>query len=347
MLLALVLGVILILLFAFNIFQLKGIYLMEISKKLRLMFSGGGGAGTEALFRLLGSRYEVFFADADPDVRPHSVPEDRWYQIPMASSLDFNDMVIDTCRRLRIDVLIPTVDEELLPLSLVQDQLACNLLLPPERFVVRHLDKLTSNQFLHSFGLPAPQTILAGQGYLDFPCVVKPRSGRGSRHVAKVYSEAELHAQITLSRKDSKDFIIQELIDGQEYTVMMAADKNGCLRAVVPVLVGCKRGITLRAHTLHDQEVIDACRAIHEVDPVSGCYNIQLIKTLDGFVKPFEINPRISTTACLGLAAGIDFIKIYLEPSGSCHELSEFTNELKLKRSWYNEIWVPNPSELT
>ena len=130
-----------------------------------------------------------------------------------------------------------------------------------------------------------------------------------------------------------------------EFTVMMVADRNANLRAIVPVLVDCKRGITLRAQTLQDQVVIDACRVIHEADPVSGCYNIQLIKTMDGLVKPFEINPRISTTTCLGLAAGVDFIQIYLEASDPRHELAKFTNFLKLKRSWYNEIYQTIPFE--
>lgn len=73
-----------------------------------------------------------------------------------------------------------------------------------------------------------------------------------------------------------------------------------------------KKGITLRAETDRDERVIAACVAIHAAQPVSGCYNIQLMKAEAGDVKPFEINPRISTTACLALAAGVDFVDVYL-----------------------------------
>lgn len=315
---------------------------MQISYKPRLLFTGGGGAGTEALFRLLADRYEVFFADADPEAKPCPIAFDRWFQIPPATSKDFAFKVLALCRRLEIDLFIPSVDEELLPIAQLPEQIGCEMLLPPERFVARHLDKLTSNQFLHQASLPAPLTVAADEGCMDFPCVVKPRSGRGSRNVAIVYSEAELQAQITLARKQPKDFVVQELITGDEYTVMVAADKNGTLRAVVPVLVGCKRGITLRAETVRDQEVINACTAIHDADPVSGCYNVQLIKTSNGLVKPFEINPRISTTACLGLAAGVDFVGIFLGSVRSndySAKLIEFVSCVKLKRSWHNEIY--------
>ena len=310
--------------------------------KPRLLFTGGGGAGTEALARLLAAHYEVFFADADPAAKPYQIADSHWLQIPLATAPDFAGKIADLCRCLQIDLFIPAVDEELLPIARLPKPCGFDVLLPPERFVARHLDKLASNLFLHQAGLPAPQTIGADQGRLAFPCIVKPRSGRGSRNVATVQSEVELQAQITLARQAPKDFVVQELVTGDEYTVMIASDFCGRLCAIVPVLVKCKRGITLRAVTMHDQGVIDACRAIHAADPVPGCYNIQLIKTADGEAMPFEINPRISTTACLGLAAGVDFIGIFLGfPDAMApllQGLVDFKDRLSLKRSWHNEI---------
>jgi len=313
--------------------------------KQRLLFTGGGGAGSEALARLLAPRYEVFFADADTAAKPYPIAASQWLQIPLATAPEFATEIAALCCGLNIDLFIPTVDEELLPIARLTRPLGFEVLLPPEHFVMRHLDKLASNLFLRQAGLPAPQTVAADQGRLGFPCIVKSRAGRGSRNVATVFSEAELQAQITLARQAAKDFVVQELVTGQEFTVMVAADKAGELRAIVPVLVERKRGITLRAATLHDKGVIEACRAIHAADPVPGCYNVQLIKAADGLVKPFEINPRISTTACLGLAAGVDFVGIFLGMPGTTDHLRDglasFKDHLGLKRSWHNEIVEP------
>lgn len=173
--------------------------------------------------------------------------------------------------------------------------------MPPVEFVRTHLDKLTSNSLLQAHGLPAPQTkpLSEHQRHISFPCIVKPRCGRGSRDVAVVYSEQELQAHVLLSRRRPEDFIVQERLLGQEYTVMMSADQTGRLFAVVPVLVGIKKGITLSARTDHDDAVIAACVAIHTAYPVPGCYNIQLVKAESGEVKPFEINPRISSTVMM------------------------------------------------
>jgi carbamoyl-phosphate synthase large subunit len=68
---------------------------------------------------------------------------------------------------------------------------------------------------------------------------------------------------------------------------------------------------------------------------VPGCYNIQLIKLAGGECKPFEINPRISTTTCLAYAAGVDFVDLYLQ---SGEGLGEFQHGVGLKRSWLNEF---------
>jgi len=308
-----------------------------------LLFTGGGGAATEALYRLLGRRDEVHFADADVGAIPYALPAERWHQIPFALDPSFVDGLSRLCRQLKVDLLIPGVDEELLPIASMREVIGCDVLLPPGDFIKIHLDKLASNSQLRAFGLPVPQTErLSERSRISFPCIVKPSQGRGSHGVAIVRSEQELEAHIVTCRRRPEDFILQELLCGQEYTVMMAADRSGGLRAVVPVKVGIKKGITLRAETCRDDGVIAACEAIHAANPVPGLYNIQLIKSTAGDVKPFEINPRISTTACLGLAAGVNFVDVYLEPTqggnGPKNGRLPFRDGLGLKRSWHNDF---------
>jgi carbamoyl-phosphate synthase large subunit len=100
----------------------------------------------------------------------------------------------------------------------------------------------------------------------------------------------------------------------------------------------------LRAETDCDEEVIAACVKIHEAQPVAGCFNVQLVKTLEGVAKPFEINPRISTTTCLALAAGVNFVDVYLGEgkamTSTTAGLLPFRDHLQLKRSWRNEFFI-------
>jgi len=317
---------------------------MQIKRKPRVLFTGGGGAGSEALNRFLSKNYEVYFADADPNSMDPTINPKKRHEIPMANDPSFVTSIVSLSKKLKLDLLVPTVDEELLPLRDVEDSMDCRILLPPKNFISLHLDKFKSAQFLINAGLPAPRTSVVGDTQEDFPFILKPRTGRGSRNVSIVSSEHELDARLLLSRMEASEFVVQELVHGQEYTVMMVANAEKKLRAIVPVLVVNKKGITIEAETVSDKEIICACTKIHELNPVSGYYNIQLIKEVDGTVKPFEINPRVSTTACLGLAAGVDFVAIALEEGDISivteNQLLPFKERLKLKRFWYNQIYV-------
>jgi len=303
----------------------------------KILFTGGGGAGNEALFRLLGDRYEMHFADADVQAIDPAIPADRRHAIPFANAPVFSSGLCGLMQHLRADLLVPGVDEELEIVAKLAAAGKVAALLPPVEFVRRHLDKFSSMQFLHKHRLSAPKTVLAGQAAeIGFPCIVKPRSGRGSRGVALIQTLEKLNAYLAY-HGGAEGWIAQERAQGEEFTVMMAADSAGILRAVVPVAVEVKRGITLRAHTGRNREVEEACRAVHQADPVPGCYNVQLIREADGRILIFEINPRVSTTMCLGVAAGIDPIRIFMEePAAAEDALLPFQENLSLRRSWVN-----------
>lgn len=304
----------------------------------KVFFTGGGGAGNEALWRLLGGRHELHFGDADADAIDPSIPQGRRHAIPWASDAAFVPGMAALCARLGIDVLVPGVDEELAPLAAARATFGgTRILLPDAAYVATMTDKWAMVLALEEKGLPVPGTRLlsSGPGEMAFPCIAKPRQGRGSRDV-RVVADAQAAARL---REDAgaraEGTILQRLVAGTEYTVQMMADAQARLHAVVPVRVGVKRGITLRATTEENPAVERACRAIHEALPAAGCYNIQLMLTPGGEVLPFEINPRVSTTLCLCVAAGLDPVGIYLagEPGRKT-----FRAGLQLRRHWTNHF---------
>jgi carbamoyl-phosphate synthase large subunit len=303
---------------------------------MKVLFTGGGGAATSALYHMHAMRlHEVHFADADPDARPPWLPEAHWHVIPRADDPQFLKQLTALSRD--FDVLVPGVDEELLRIAIVQalGDFSCRVILPHKDFVHTHLDKLTSMRVLEAAGIPVPWTHRCApvpEGALGrlFPAIVKPREGRGSRHVRVIHSLVEFDAHVLLSGLTRASFLVQELLHGQEYTVTMVGDQRGTLRAVVPVRVALKKGITVRAQTDAAPAVVAACEKIHAVQPVSGIYNIQCIQAPDGTVKPFEINPRISTTTCLAMAAGVDVLGLALDEGG----LAPFRDGLTLHRTW-------------
>jgi carbamoyl-phosphate synthase large subunit len=304
---------------------------------LKILITGGGGAGNEALYRLFQEKYEMHFGDADLLSIDPSIPEKRRHKLPLASDDGFLNYMIDLCSSLNIDLLIPSVDEELHLLALNRRLLQpTRLLLPSVEYISQMIDKYSMIQSLESKGIPTPfsQKLSEDIDNFIFPCIVKPRNGRGSRDVRIVTSKNEALSIQAGKGENANQSILQEKIEGIEFTVQMVANTAAKLEAIVPVEVAIKRGVTLRAKTSKNEIVIDACQKIHNAFPAAGCYNIQLILDDDGRVFPFEINPRISTTLCLVVAAGVDPIAVYMGQA-ECGQIN-FENKIQLKRHWAN-----------
>lgn len=285
-------------------------------------------------------RYTLYFGDADLQAIDPVITADRRVLLPWASDPKFIEKIGGLCRELKIDLLIPGVDEELLVLAQSAEALApTRLLLPKADYVEVMLDKLHMVRALSAkkIQLPFTKTLADDLVGFSFPCISKPRCGRGSRDVRELSSIRDAISLKTALGPFAGQMLIQEKINGIEYTVQMIADAHSRLWAVVPVRVEIKRGITLRAETEAEPRVISACREIHQAVSTGGCYNIQLILTPEGGVFPFEINPRVSTTLCLVVASGVDPIAIFFEKNHP-KELRQFNSGIKISRHWKNII---------
>lgn len=311
----------------------------DSNRKPVALFTGGGGAGNEALSRLMSPHWDLHFADADRDAIAPQIERHQAHKIPFARDPDFVDAMVTLAKELEATVVVPTVDEELVHAPAIEERLEGTMLYVPEAsFVSTMLDKQATAAALASVGLDHPWThTLERSGDVTYPCLAKPRAGRGSRGVRVLQNQAEAEAYVLLSEVDPRDLIAQELLTGVEYTVQMIADRSRRLHAIVPVKVDIKRGVTIRASVVLDDAVIAACQSIHEALPTSGCYNIQLMRSESGRVTPFEINPRVSTTFCMTVALGLDPLRIYLEdqaPEG----LASIEAGLRLSRHWSNHL---------
>jgi carbamoyl-phosphate synthase large subunit len=255
----------------------------------------------------------------------------------MASTPHFPDSLAQLVQELSADVVVPGVDEELQVLADSREGFApARLLIPDSAFIRTMLDKAAFIAWLESTGLAHPRTspLQDFSGQIDFPLVIKPRSGRGSRGVVMAEDRLELDAVRLRLTDHLSGYICQERLSGPEYSVQVVADPNGTLRAIVPARIVEKRGITIHAVTEASAEVIDACVNLHAAWPTQGVYNVQgILVEGQGFI-PFEINPRVSTTLCLAISAGVDVLEVATGAPGS----TTYTAGIELRRFWGNSI---------
>ena len=305
---------------------------------MRVLFTGGGGPATDALWRILAVDHDVHFADANAESIHPIVPAGHRHQIRLASDPLFAEGVVALLTHLGIDLLIPGVDEELLQLIEHREALKPSLLLAPDYgFARMMLDKFECASWLAEHGLSHPTTFLLNEVPRDHPgpWIVKPRTGRGSRDVFSVDAWPQLLGlrQYLADRVD--DFICQERLNGQEFTVQVISGFGLQPPTVVAVHVLNKRGVTVDAVMKQDTEVLTEWARIHSAHRPIGIYNVQGMRTEDRGFVPFEINPRASTTFCLALAAGFNLNQL-TDPSYS--GTLEFSQGLQLKRHWTNNM---------
>lgn len=312
---------------------------LAYSEKRKILFTGGGGAAAESIQEQWGNRYDLYFGDADPHRFSPKIPEDHRQVIPFADDPGFEAGLLSVCHGRAIDLIVPGVDEELLPLARKHGAPGWpRILLPDERFVGLMLDKLACAQALDAAGLRLPRTLpLERAGEIGFPLIAKPRSGRGSRGVLRLDRPEQVGAYLALNSGPPANYIAQELILGDEFTVFVAADGGGAPNAIIPVYVQEKRGITLRAEVRNVPEILRYAQAFQACFRPSGCYNIQCVLTADGLVLPFEVNPRISTTFVLAIATGFDPIPSAM---GEGPEGPTFVPDggWSLQRTWHTQI---------
>lgn len=281
----------------------------------RVLVTGAGGPAGVAVIRSLLRRRdaEVFAADMDGWASGlYLVPDGRRRIVPPGRSEGFVDAVDAVCRADGIDVLISTVDVELPPLAARRADLVSTLAAPSAETLECALDKWRLAQRCAG-QLPVPRTRLLDEeatvAEWDFPVIVKPRRGAGSRGVRIVTSRADLEA---LGR--DTDLIVQEYLPGDEYSVDVLADAVGRVVAAVPrTRTRVDSGVSIAGRTVHDDALESTASAAARAIGLSGVANVQLRRAAEGTPSLLEINPRFPGALPLTIAAGVDMPSYVLD----------------------------------
>jgi D-alanine-D-alanine ligase len=89
------------------------------------------------------------------------------------------------------------------------------------------MDKIRTKQVWESIGLPTPRYVRFANGGdiaaaisdLELPVVVKPSHEGSSVGITRVRKEQDIHDAITLAARYDGELVIEQLIEGDEYTV--------------------------------------------------------------------------------------------------------------------------------
>ncbi len=234
---------------------------------------------------------------------------DVFHTVPLAADPNYLQSLLTICQRERVQLLIPIVDPEILLLAdskEIFEKSGVQLVISDPETVTICDDKYATVMFLKQHDIPTPWTMLAEEiadpESLTYPVFMKPRHGVGSVNAIRVDSPQEL----VWTKSRVSDMVVQEYLEGEEFTTDVLADFDGRVLAVVPrQRLETKSGISYKGRTCRDETLIHWGGLIAEVLNIRGPANIQCIVSKKMPIY-FEVNPRFSGGLPLTIAAGVN-----------------------------------------
>jgi len=255
----------------------------------------------------------VIVCDINP-LSPAVHVADRAYLVPLSSAPDYLDEIRTICELEAISLIVPTIDDELELFARARESFAVRgigvAVSSPETTALCN-DKLATCAHLRAHGVAAAATYVAGTlpERISLPLFVKPRVGRGGIGAYRAQSARDLAFFVDYV----DDPVIQEYLDGPEFTIDALCDFQGRVLSVVPrERVVIRAGVIDRGRTSNDPKLIDLALACAGAIQFAGAINIQC-RVANGRPVVFEINPRFSGGIPLTIAAGADFPRMILD----------------------------------
>lgn len=225
--------------------------------------------------------------------------------VPMKDSL-YIDNLLQICAEDSIDLVVPTIDTDLLALSENREkflELGTRVLISaPEKIRICRDKNLTSG-FFQSCGLHSPVPVSNWRNYNSgFPAFIKPKDGSSSINAFKVENIDELEVY----SNHVNEYIVQPYIEGKEYTIDILCDFLGEPISIVPrERIQIRAGEVLKTRITMDSIMIEESRKICKKFKPCGPITVQLIREAKTGIDYFiEINPRFGGGSPLSMKAG-------------------------------------------
>lgn len=261
-----------------------------------LLLTGCGGDIAISIARLVrqdGLATRLIGADVQKHHAGHAF-FDEVIQLPRADSPDYIEALVSAVAAHEPDMIAPLSEAELARLTAedLPGPLRGRLLMANKGAIQVGLDKLATFQALDAAGVPAPRTGLVGDGPRPpLPCIVKMRSGQGSKGLTLVEDWNAPHVFSTRTGDLWQEYLPEA---DQEFTCGLFRSGASPLRSIA-LRRSLSGGLTGAAEVVDDSRINRELERIADVLELEGAINVQL-RLQNGEPKTFEINPRFSST---------------------------------------------------
>lgn len=263
---------------------------------------------------------------------------DGLYEVPAASDAKYIDSIIDICKREHVDVVLPFMSAELIPLLDRMedfDKIGVKVAVGD-----RHSIEITTNKyrfyaFLKECGLKVPRFALVKHvadlksaceavGYPEYPVCVKATELSGSRGIRLIdpsKSRFDLlfgqkpnsffttfeELQSTLEeREEMPEMMAMEYLPGDEGSVDLIADNGEILYMAYRESNVNLASIPQEATLSHNEEAYQIARDVVKNLGLTGSADLDFKYDRDGHPVLMEVNPRIAATMQIFKEGGLN-----------------------------------------
>lgn len=319
---------------------------------INVLVSGVNSTASQSIIKALKASsldVTIFGCDINP-YSPGLYRVDHGFLVKPYTDPDYEAQLVDRLKRHRIDVWLPGVESELLPLAERRDRIerltGTRILINSKALLAITQDKYETAQFLKAHGCQAPHSVIDTRkeaieqliAEVGFPLLIKPRRGASSRHVYVVKSHAELLERLV----EVPGPVIQEYLGSadEEYTCGAFVDRHGELKGVATLRRTLFGGSTSTAvvQAVADVE-LEVRRVIKALMPMGSC-NIQLRRNRHGKPTTFEINARFSSSVAIRTHFGFNEVEATLRSFFLEEEVPEMHCRAGVAMRYANEVYA-------
>ena len=238
--------------------------------------------------------------------------EADFYEIPPAmDDPEFMPFLRNLIRKYKISAIIPSTDRDLLYLTASKDFIErenVKVVISDEKVIKTTSDKFSTYAFFTRNGINAPRSWLPVEekniSDKDFPLIIKPRFGIGSKNIFKIFSRDDLDFYV----KKIDNPIIQKLVEGVEFSFDVLCDFDGIPLEVVPrERISTRSGEIFRGRTVKSKKLTKQVLDLLDRIQIIGPAVIQGFADSAGNLSFTEINPRFGSGLHLTVTAGADY----------------------------------------
>jgi carbamoyl-phosphate synthase large subunit len=342
---------------------------MQVEKMINVLMTGGGAPGAAGILRCLQFNpvLDIIMADANPNA------VGRWLHaefetIPFAHEKNFIDQVLSICEQRKIQVIMPLVTKELMPLAQHKktfEEQGIKILVSDVDSLEIANNKSRLYQFLEWRGIELPayrvvekieqfKNAVEELGYPGERVCFKPSVSNGSRGFRIIANDMDEHDLLFKEKPDSTfisfndafrilssrpfpELLVTAYLPGEEFSVDCLADHGKTVLVVPRLRKKMISGISVEGEFLKEEGIIAYCSTIIKELKLHGNIGIQVKRSETGKFFILEINPRVQGTISAGLGAGINLPVLAIK-----QELGISIDEAELQVKWgtkFSRYW--------